>query len=119
MILRCRAESLTIASSGVAEVADQPHVLALEPQVRGVHLDELPDEDPRARVGLVLEPLDVGHGGADEVIHELELAADRDAEPGELGRSVDFRCCGELGHPYRVSGPWGRTPEPSISVRAG
>src|SRR4051794_13274679 len=84
-----------------------------------MHLDELPDEDPRPGIGLVLEPLDVGHRGTDEVIHELELPSYRHREAGELGGFRDFRCYGELGHPVRVSGPWGRTPEPSVSVRAG
>ena len=103
----------------VAKVAHQPHVLALVPQVRRVHLDELPDEDAGARIGLVLEPLHVGHRGANEIVHELELAANRGGEPGELSAIRAFRCCGELGHPVRVSGPWGRTPEPGVSVRAG
>ena len=74
-----------------AQFAHEPHVLALEPEVGRVHLDELPDEDPRAGVGLVLVALGVGHGGADEVIHELELAADRDAELGKLGLFGGFR----------------------------
>ena len=74
----------------VAEVADHPHVLAFEPQARRVHLDQLLDEDAGARIGLVLEPLDVGHRGADQVIHELELAADRRREPGELGAVPRF-----------------------------
>ena len=51
-----------------------------------MHLDELPDEDPRARVALVLITLGIGQGSADEVIHELELTANRNAEPGKLRR---------------------------------
>ena len=42
-----------------------------------MHLDELPEEVPGAGIGLRLEPVDVGDGGADEVVHELELAPDR------------------------------------------
>ena len=61
-----------------------------------MHLDELADEDPRAGVGLVLVALGVGHGGADQVIHELELAADRDAEPGKLGLPGGLGCGCEL-----------------------
>ena len=68
----------------VAELADEPHVVAFDGQVRGVHLDQLPDEDPRAGVCLVLEAVDVGDRGADEVVHELELAPDRHAEFFEL-----------------------------------
>ena len=50
-----------------------------------MHLDELPDEYLCARVGFRLVALGVGDGGADQIIHELELAADRDAELGKLG----------------------------------
>ena len=50
-----------------------------------MHLDQLPDEDPRAGIRLVPVALGVGHGGADQVIHELELAANGDAELGKLG----------------------------------
>ena len=53
-----------------------------------MHLDELPDEDPRAGVVFGLVALGIGQGGADQIIHELELAANRDAEPGKLGCSA-------------------------------
>ena len=69
----------------VAQLAHQAHVLALDGEVRGVHLDELAQEDLRAGVGFAPEPLDVGDGGADQVVHELELAPDRRAELFELG----------------------------------
>ena len=75
----------------VAELADQPHVLALDRRFEACISIELPDEDPRPGVGLVLESLDVGDGGADEVVHELELAPDRDAELGQLSAVGSFR----------------------------
>ena len=61
-----------------------------------MHLDELAEEDPRAGVLLALEPVDVGDGGADQVVHELELAADRGAEFVELVAVGARRCGGEL-----------------------
>ena len=57
--------------------------------------------------------------GADEIIHELELAANRHRKAGQLGLFGGFRGYRELRHPDRVSGPRGRTLEPSFSVRAG
>ena len=75
----------TRASSAPQRSPIEAHVLALLPEIGRVHLDELPDEDPRAGIGLVPVPLGVRHGGADQVIHELELAADSDAELGKLG----------------------------------
>ena len=44
----------------------------------------------------VLEPVDVGDGGADEVVHELELAPDRHAEFFELGLVGDPGGFGDL-----------------------
>ena len=74
-----------------AHVAHQTHVLAFVPEVGRVHLDELPDEDPRARVVFGLVALGVRQGSPDQIIHELELAANRDAEPGKLGLFRGFR----------------------------
>src|SRR5262249_36892137 len=69
----------------VAEIADHPYVLALEAQVCRVPLDELLDEDAGARIGFILEPLDIGDRGADQVVHELKLAADRSRQSAQLG----------------------------------
>ncbi len=76
---------------GGAHFAHETHVLAFEPEIGGVHLDELADEDTRARVGLGLVALGIRQGGPDQVIHELELAANRDAQPGKLGLFGGFR----------------------------
>src|SRR5262249_53357637 len=79
----------------VAEIADHPHVLALEAQVCSVHLDELLDEDASARIGFILEPLDIGDRRADQVVHELKLAADRSRQSAQLGMICGLWCCGE------------------------
>jgi hypothetical protein len=50
-------------------------ILALEPEVGRVHLNELPDEDPRTWIGLALKAFQIGDGGSHQVIHELEFAA--------------------------------------------
>ncbi len=76
-VVRRGGERFTIVSKHIAKLTDHPHVLALLPQARGVHLDQLLDEDTRARVGLVLKAIGVRDRGANEIIHELELAANR------------------------------------------
>src|SRR4051812_28125402 len=65
---------------GAAQLADESHVLALDGQVRGVHLDQLADEDPGPGIGLLVKSVDVGDRRPDQVVHELKLAPDRDAE---------------------------------------
>lgn len=78
------------------QFADEPHILTLAFEVGGVHLDELANEDPRPRVILVSMTFDVGHGGPDEIIHELQLTADRRAELREpsLIRHIRVSHCG-------------------------
>src|SRR5262249_40801491 len=63
-------------------------------------------------IGLTVIAFGVGHGGPDQVIHELELAADRHAELGKLRRVGRVGFCCELGHPFLISPPerLGRTP---------
>jgi hypothetical protein len=60
---------------GGAQFAYDSHILAFESEIGRVHLDELPDENPRAGVALAVIALSVGQGGANEVIHELKLTA--------------------------------------------
>ena len=45
-----------------------------------MHLDQLADENPRARVSLIVIPVDIGHSGTHEVIHELKLTSYRGTE---------------------------------------
>ncbi len=64
------------------QLADQARILAFEPEVGRVHLDELANEDSRAGVVFVLVTAGVRQRGPNEVIHELEFPAYRDAQPG-------------------------------------
>ena len=68
-----------------AHVSDETHVLAFEPQIGRVHLDELPDEDSRARVVFGPVAVGIGQGRADQIIHELELTANRDSTAWRAG----------------------------------
>jgi hypothetical protein len=63
----------------VAELTHKAHVLALDGQVRGMHLDQLAQEDLRSRVRLSMEAINIGNRSPNEVVHELELPADRRA----------------------------------------
>jgi hypothetical protein len=60
----------------VAELTDETHVLALDGQVRGMHLDQLAEEDLRPGIGLSMKAINVRDRGPDEIVHELELPAD-------------------------------------------
>jgi hypothetical protein len=77
---------------GGTQFAYDSHILAFESEIGRMHLDELPDEYPRAGVVLAFKALCIGQGGANEVIHELKFTAQRDAKPGKLDllRSVWF-----------------------------
>ena len=68
-----------------------------------MHFYQLPDEDSRARVvfGLV-QRLGIGQGGSDQIIHELELTADGDAQLGKLGLLGGLCFRRELRHPNCV-----------------
>jgi hypothetical protein len=69
---------------GGAQFAYDSHILAFESKIGRMHLDKLPDENPRAGVVLAFESLSIGQGGSNEVIHELKFTAQRDAKPGKL-----------------------------------
>ena len=100
--LPCRARvgrSVDDGFEGRAHIADEPHVLAFLPQIGGVHLDKLPDEDPRAGIAFGLVAVGIGQGGADQIIHELELTANRNTQPGKLGLLGGFWFRSELRHP--------------------
>jgi len=84
----------------VAKFADEPHVFALDGQVRRVHLDQLPEKDPGPRVVFVLEKVHVGHSRPDQVVHELEFASDRRAQLFELD---PVGLSGQLSHPLPLS----------------
>ena len=88
------------------------------PQIGRVHLDQLPDEDPRARVRFGPVAVGIGQGGADQIIHELELTANRDAQPGKLGLLGGFWFRSELRHPDCVPNQW-LDAKVCMSVRAG
>ncbi len=83
-----------------------------------MHLDQLPDEDSRARIVFGPVALGIGQGGADEIIHELELAANRDTQLGKLGLFGGFWFRSELRHPDRVPNQW-LDAKACESVRAG
>src|SRR5262249_33222996 len=51
------------------------------------------------RVIFGLVAVGIGQGGADQIVHELKLTANRNAQPGKLGLLGGFWFRSELRHP--------------------